>query len=129
MAPFPQHPTLFILISLPGATRITYTPALSGRQQAELGKTRGSSQSVHSTRRAFQMHGGASEGDALRRLMRRVHSTSTWVHLSPRCSSDRPPISHHAEFQHRSDGLEFVKSTKRKQRNEPENVLISFSRL
>lgn len=59
-------------------------PVVSARQQAELGTTRGSSQSVHSIRRAFQMYGGASEGDALRRLMRRVPSTSTWVHLSPR---------------------------------------------
>lgn len=29
------------------------------------------------------MYGGASEGDALRQLMRRVHATSAWVHLSP----------------------------------------------
>lgn len=64
-------------------------PVVSARQQAELGTTRGSSQSVHNIRRAFQMHGGASEGDALRRLMRRVPSTSTWVHLGPRRRADQ----------------------------------------
>lgn len=74
---------------------------VSGRQQAELGKTGGSSESVHSIRRAFQMYTGASEGDALRRLMRRVHSTSTWVHLSPRCRSAGPPISREVEFRGR----------------------------
>lgn len=91
-------------------------PVVSARQQAELGKTRGSSQAVHSIRRAFQMHQGASEGDALRRLMRRVPSTSTWVHLGPPRRADSPLISHNVEVQPSWDVLWFVKSMRRKQK-------------
>lgn len=91
-------------------------PVVSAGQQAEWGKTRGSSQSVHSIRRAFQMYGGASEGDAVRRPTRRVPSTSTWVQLGPRRGAGSPPISHNPEIQRSWDVLRFVKSMRRKQK-------------